>query len=103
MIRNLILSIISAADLLENAQLTAEEKRYLRGAMECNFAEADRLGVPYKVQNAALAAGRQNRRRRYCLDLANEIVQTYAHRLTPEALAEWRDFLQARNAEERGA
>lgn len=98
MIKNLILSIVSASDLLENARLNAEEKRYLRGAMECNFAEADRLGVPYKVQNAALAAGANNHGRRYCSDLANEIMQQYAHCLTPEALAERHDFLQERGA-----
>lgn len=103
MIKNLILSIVSASDLLENAHLTNEEKRYLRGAMERNFAEADRIGIPFIVQNAALAAGANNRGRRYCLDLTIEIMQKYAHRLTPEALAEWRDFLQARNAEEGGA
>ena len=98
MIKNLILSIISASDLLENARLNAEEKRYLRDAMECNFTEADRIGVPFIVQNAALAAGANNHGRRYCSDLTNEIVQKYAHRLTPEALAEWRDFLQERGA-----
>lgn len=85
MVKNIILSIISGADLLANARLTAEEKRYLRGAMECNFSEADRLGIPYKVQNAALAAGRQNRRRRYCSDLCAEIMQRY--HLTEEATA----------------
>ena len=103
MIKNLILSIVSASDLLENSRLNAEERRAICGIMECNFAEADRIGIPFIVQNAALAAGANNHGRRYCLDLANEIMQKYAHRLTPEALAEWHDFLQARNAEERGA
>ena len=77
MIKNILLSIVSGADLLENARLNAEEKRYLRGAMECNFSEADRLGIPYKVQNAALAAGRHNRSRRYCSVIVNEIMQQY--------------------------
>lgn len=103
MIKNLILSIVSASDLLENSRLNAEERRAICGIMKCNFAEADRVGIPFIVQNAAIAAGSNNRGRRYCLDLTNEIMQKYAHRLTPEALAEWRDFLQARNAEERGA
>ena len=103
MIKNLILSIVSASDLLENGRLDAEERRAICGIMEYNFAEADRVGIPFIIQNAALAAGAHNHGRRYCLDLANEIIQQYAHRLTPEALAEWRDFLQARNAEERGA
>ena len=103
MIKNLILSIISASDLLENARLDDEERRTICDIMECNFTEADRIGIPFIVQNAALAAGASNRGRRYCSDLAYEIMQKYAHRLTPEACAEWRDFLQARNAEERGA
>ena len=98
MVKNLILSIISASDLLENSRLDAEERRTICGIMECNFAEADRIGIPFIVQNAALAAGANNHGRRYCSDLANEIVQKYAHRLTPEALAEWRDFLQERGA-----
>lgn len=98
MIKNLILSIVSASDLLESGRLDAEERRALRGIMECNFAEADRIGIPFIVQNAALAAGANNHGRRYCLDLANEIMQKYAHRLTPEALTEWRDFLQERGA-----
>ena len=103
MIKNLILSIVSASDLLENSRLNAEEWRTICGIMECNFAEADRIGIPFIVQNAALAAGANNHGRRYCSDLANEIMQKYVHRLTPQALAEWHDFLQARNAEERGA
>lgn len=103
MIKNLILSIISASDLLENGRLDADERRTICGIMECNFTEADRIGVPFIVQNAALTAGTANHGRRYCSDLANEIMQKYAHRLTPEACAEWRGFLQARNAEERGA
>lgn len=103
MVKNLILSIISASDLLENSRLDAEERRTICGIMECNFAEADRIGIPFIVQNAALAAGARNHGRRYCLDLVNEIMQKYAQRLTPEALAEWRGFLQARNAEERDA
>lgn len=103
MIKNLILSIVSASDLLENGRLDAEERRTICGIMECNFAEADRIGIPFIVQNAALAAGANNHGHRYCSNLAIEIMQKYAHRLTPEALAEWRDFLQARNAEERGA
>lgn len=98
MIKNLILSIVSASDLLENSRLDAEERRTICSAMECNFAEADRVGVPFIVQNAALAAGANNHGRRYCLDLVNEIMQEYAHRLTPEALTEWRDFLQERGA-----
>ena len=98
MVKNLILSIVSASDLLENGRLDAEERRTICGIMECNFAEADRLGVPFIVQNAALAAGRQNRRRRYCSDLAREIMQQYADRLTDSARAEWRGFLQERGA-----
>ena len=98
MIKNLILSIVSASDLLENSRLNADERRTIRGIMECNFAEADRIGIPFIVQNAALAAGANNHGRRYCLDLANEIVQKYAHRLDPEALAEWCNFLQERDA-----
>ena len=96
MIKNILLSIISAADLLENARLTAEETRALRGCMECNFSDADRLGIPYKVQNAALAAGYSNKGRRYCSDLTREIMQQYADRLTPEARAEWKAFCAAR-------
>lgn len=98
MIKNLILSIVYASDLLENSRLNAEERRTIRGIMECNFAEADRIGIPFIVQNAALAAGANNHGRRYCSDLANEIMQKHAHRLTPEALAEWRNFLQERDA-----
>ena len=98
MIKNLILSIVSASDLLENGRLDAEERHTICDTMECNFAKADRVGVPFIVQNAALAAGANNHGRRYCLDLANEIMQKYAHRLTPEALAEWHDFLQERGA-----
>lgn len=98
MIKNLILSIVSASDLLENGRLDAEERRTICGIMKCNFAEADRIGIPYIVQNSALAAGARNHGRQYCSDLANEIIQEYAHRLTPEALAEWRDFLQERGA-----
>lgn len=96
MIKNLILSIISASDLLENARLNDEEHRALCGIMECNFSEADRLGIPYKVQNAALAAGYSNRGRRYCSSLASEIMQQYAHRLTPAARAEWKEFCEKR-------
>lgn len=103
MIKNLILSIVSASDLLENGRLDAEERRTICGIMECNFAKADRVGISFIVQNAALAAGANNHGRRYCSNLANEIMQKYAHRLTPEALAERRDFLRTRNAEERGA
>ena len=98
MIKNLILSIISASDLLENGRLDADERRTICGIMECNFTEADRIGIPFIVQNAALAAGAHNRGRRYCSNLVNEIMQKYAHRLTPEACAEWRDFLQERGA-----
>lgn len=98
MVKNLILSIVSASDLLENSRLDAEERRTICGIMECNFAEADRIGIPFIVQNAALAAGARNHGRRYCLDLVNEIMQKYAHRLTPEALAEWHGFLQERGA-----
>ena len=103
MIKNLILSIVAASDLLESGRIDAEERRTICSTMECNFAEADRVGIPFVVQNAALAAGANNHGRRYCSDLTNEIMQKYAHRLTPEALAEGRDFLQACNAEERGA
>lgn len=103
MIKNLILSIVSASDLLENSRLDTEERRAICDTMECNFTEADRIGISFIVQNAALAAGAHNHGERYCSDLANEIMQKYAHRLTPKACAEWRDFLQARNAEERGA
>ena len=98
MIKNLILSIISASDLLENGRLDADERRTICDIMKCNFAEADRIGIPFIVQNAALAAGAANHGRRYCSDLANEIMQKYVHRLTPEACAEWRDFLQERDA-----
>lgn len=98
MIKNLILSIISASDLLENGRLDAEERRTICDTMECNFTEADYIGIPFIVQNTALAAGANNHGRRYCLDLANEIMQKYAHRLTPEALTEWRGFLQERGA-----
>lgn len=94
MLKNLILSIISASDLLENARLTTDERRALRDIMECNFNEADRLGIPYSVQNAALSAGAANHGRRYCSDLAREIMQRYADRLTDSARAEWRSFLQ---------
>ena len=96
MIKNILLSIISAADLLENTRLNAEETRAIRGIMECNFSDADRLGIPYKVQNAALAAGYSNRGRRYCSDLVREIMQQYADRLTPEARAEWKAFCAVR-------
>ena len=96
MIKSILLSIISGTDLLENTRLDAEETRAIRGIMECNFSEADRLGIPYKVQNAALAAGYSNQGRRYCSDLAREIMQQYADRLTPEARAEWKAFCAAR-------
>lgn len=96
MIKNLILSIISASDLLENARLNDGERRALRDIMECNFSEADRLGIPYKVQNAALVAGCSNRGRRYCSSLTTEIMQQYANRLTPEARAEWKEFCEKR-------
>lgn len=98
MLKNLIMSIISASDLLENARLDAAERDSLRDIMECNFTEADRIGIPFIVQNVALAAGRQNRRRRYCSDLANEIMQQYADRLTDSARAEWRSYMQERGA-----
>ncbi len=98
MLKNLIMSIISASDLLENARLDAAERDSLRSIMECNFSEADRLGIPYKVQNAALIAGRQNRRRRYCSDLAREIMQQHADRLTDSARAEWRSYMQGARA-----
>lgn len=98
MIKNLILSIVSASDLLENSRLDAEERHTICGIMECNFAEADRIGIPFIVQNAAIAAGVNNHGRRYCLDITIEIMQKYAHRLTPGALAEWHDFLQERGA-----
>nr|DAQ80873.1 MAG TPA: hypothetical protein [Caudoviricetes sp.] len=98
MIKNLILSIVSASDLLENGRLDTDERRTICDIMECNFTEADRIGIPFIVQNTALAAGANNHGRRYCLDLTIEVMQKYAHRLTPEALAEWRDFLQERGA-----
>ncbi len=98
MLKNLIMSIISASDLLENARLDAAERDSLRDIMECNFAEADRLGIPFIVQNAALAAGAHNHGRRYCSDLASEIMQQYADRLTDSARAEWRSYMQEARA-----
>ena len=92
-LRNLLAAIVSASALLDHGHISEDERRSLRSNIQANFEQADRLGVPYSVQNAAISAGRK-------LDLAREsaqakarqIIRENAARLTAEYRAEWREY-----------
>lgn len=100
-IRLLLLSLVSGMDILDNQPSTPEEERQtIRETIEADFAGLDRLGVPYIVQNAATGAGSHNKGTRPASFLAHEILEQYAHRLTPEARREWYDFRQSQTPEE---
>ena len=99
-IRLLLLSLVSGMDILDNRPETPEEeKKSIREAIEADFAGLDRLGVPHIVQNAAIGAGSRNNGKRPISFLAREILDQYAHRLTPEARREWYDFRQSQTTE----
>lgn len=103
-IRLLLLSLASGMDILDNRPETPEEeKKSIREAIEADFVGLDRFGVPYIVQNAALGAGSRNNGKRPISSPVREIMDKYAHRLTPEARQEWRDFAEAQRAEARTA
>lgn len=86
---------------MEEEKRNEEERReqewqeeQARRAIEADFAALDRLGVPYIVQNAATGAGSRNKGTRPTFFLVRDIMDKYAHRLTPEARQEWRIFAQ---------
>ena len=92
-LRNLIASMVSASALLVHGNLDAEEARSVRSSLEADFSDADRLGVPYSVQNAALYAGRRlNLNSDSAQDAARRIMQEYAERLTPDHMADWKAY-----------
>lgn len=99
-IRALLLSLVSGMDILDNRPSTPEEERQtIQQTIEADFADLDRLGVPYIVQNAATGAGSRNNGTRPASFLVHDIMDKYAHRLTPEARQEWREFAEAQRAE----
>lgn len=96
-IRLLLLSLASGIDILANRPDTPEEERQtIRETIEADFAGLDRLGVPYIVQNATIGAGSRNKGARPASFLVCDILDKYAHRLTPEARQEWRKFREGR-------
>jgi len=95
-IRRLLTSIIAAADLLENGCLNDSERRSIRDIQDCNLQDADKLGVPYSVQNAALAAGTAMKRRGYSAAEADALMEKYAEKLTPEFRSEWKKYREMR-------
>ena len=97
-IRRLLISMISAADLLESARLDDEERRSISDIQRCNLDDADRLGIPYSVQNAALAAGRAMHRRGYASNIVDAIMTENAAKLTEEHRAAWKAYRTARIA-----
>lgn len=98
-IRLLLLSLASGMDILDNQPSTPEaERQTIQEAIEADFADLDRLGVPYIVQNAAVGAGSRNRGARPTSFLVRDIMDKYAHRLTPEARQEWRQYREERTA-----
>lgn len=101
-IRLLLLSLASGMDILDNQPATPEQERQtVREAIEADFAGLDRLGVPYTVQNAAIGAGSRNKGKQYISRLVQDIMEQYAHRLTPEARQEWREFAEAQKQAEQ--
>ena len=95
-IRTAILSVVSGVDLLDNDRaLDSAEESSIRDHIEGSFDQLDRLGVPYVVQNAAISAGSRNNRRRPASFIVREIMDNYAHRLTPEARREWYELRAA--------
>ena len=103
-IRALLLSLVSGMDILDNQPSTPEaERQTVKDSIEADFDGLDRLGVPYIVQNAAIGAGSQNKGARPASFLVHEILDKYAHRLTPEARQEWREFADAQRAEAQTA
>lgn len=96
-IRLALLSVVSGVDLLDNHRnLDDAEQDSIRGHITGSLAALDRLGVPYIVQNAAIGAGSRNNERRPASAIVQDILDKYAHRLTPEARREWHDFRLAR-------
>lgn len=94
-IRLLLLSLASGMDILDNQPSTPEvERQTIRETIEADFAALDRLGVPYIVQNSAIGAGSRNKGMRPTSFLVRDIMDKYAHRLTPEARQDWRIFAQ---------
>ena len=91
-IRLLLLSLASGMDILDNQPSTPEERQTIRETIEADFVGLDRLGVPYIVQNAAIGAGSRNGGKRPTSFLVRDIMDKYAHRLTPEARQEWREL-----------
>ena len=101
-IRLLLLSLASGMDILDNRPSTPEEERQtIRETIEADFKGLDRLGVPYTVQNAAVGAGSHNKGRQYISRLVQNIMDQYAHRLTPEARQEWWEFAEAQKQAEQ--
>lgn len=100
-IRLLLLSLASGMDILDNRPGTPEEEKTIREAIEADFVGLDRLGVPYIVQNAAIGAGSRNNGKRPISFLVREILDQYAHRLTPEAREEWRRFAEEQKEAEK--
>ena len=100
-IRLALLSIVSGADLLDNTRhMDDRERDSIRDHIEGSFAALDRLGVPYIVQNAAIGAGSRNNQARPASCIVRDILDQYAHRLTPEARREWYNYRAARVTEE---
>lgn len=98
-IRLLLLSLASGIDILDNQPSTPEaERQTIRETIEADFAGLDRLGVPYIVQNSAIGAGSSNKGKRPTSFLVRDIMDKYAHRLTPEARQEWRQYREERTA-----
>jgi uridylate kinase len=101
-VSNLFMSMISAADLLENGDLTDAERHQIRDIQKCNFREADDMGISYTVQNAALSAGTHNKMQQYTSRLAEELMEKYADRLTAEARYAWKEYREVIWAEKAG-
>jgi hypothetical protein len=101
-LRNLFMSMISAADLLENGRLSDAERDQIRDIQACNFREADEIGISYSVQNAALSAGMRNRMRRATSGLALDVMDKYADRLTRQARCAWKEYREVIWAEKAG-
>ena len=96
-IRLLLLSVVSGMDILDNRPSTPEaERETIGGTIKADFDGLDRLGVPYVVQNAAIGAGSRNKSALPASSLTRDIMDKYAHRLTPEARQEWREFMETR-------
>ena len=92
-LRNLLAAIVSASALLDHGHISEDERRALRSNIEATFDQADRLGIPYSVQNAAIFAGRKlDMGRESAQAKARQIIRENADRLTAEYREEWREY-----------